>query len=91
MRAVVLSDAAVIRADDITLLEYVDPTRSESFQEAKDRIVADFEKTYIRSLLLKSHGNISEAARLAHKNRRAFWELIRKHHISVKSLRASVS
>ena len=91
MRAVVLSDAAVIRADDITLLEYVDPTRSESFQEAKDRIVAEFEKTYIRSLLLKSHGNISEAARLAHKNRRAFWELIRKHHISVKSLRASVS
>ena len=91
MRAVVLSDDAVIRADDITLLEHVDPTRSESFQEAKDRIVADFEKTYLRSVLLKSHGNISEAARLARKNRRAFWELIRKHHISVKSLRATVS
>jgi len=91
MRAVVLSDHAIIRGDDITLLEHVDPTRSESFQEAKDRTVADFERTYISSLLLKSHGNISEAARLARKNRRAFWELIRKHHISVSSLRASVS
>jgi len=91
MRAVVLSDDAVIRADDITLLGHIDPTQSESFQASKDRIVADFEKTYIRSLLLKSQGNISEAARLARKNRRAFWELIRKHHISVKSLRASAS
>jgi len=91
MRAVVLSGGEVIRADDITLLDQVDPARSESFQEAKDRIVAEFEKTYIRSLLLKCSGNISEAARMAHKNRRAFWELIRKHHISVKSLRSSIS
>jgi len=91
MRAVVLSDHAIIRANDITLVDHEDPTRSESFQEAKDRIVADFERTYISSLLLKCHGNISQAARLARKNRRAFWELIRKHHISVKNLRASVS
>jgi two-component system response regulator GlrR len=91
MRAVVLSGGEVIRADDITLLDKVDPARSESFREAKDRIVAEFEKTYIRSLLLKCSGNISEAARIAHKDRRAFWELIRKHHISVKSLRSSIS
>jgi two-component system, NtrC family, response regulator GlrR len=91
MRAVVLSDQAVIRADDITLLDHEYATESESFQQAKDRIVAEFETTYIRSLLLRCHGNISEAARLARKNRRAFWELIRKHHISVKSLRSSVS
>ena len=91
MRAVVLSDHKVIRAGDITLLDQKDPAQSESFQEAKDRIVAEFEKAYIRSLLLRCSGNISEAARMARKNRRAFWELIRKHHISVKSLRASVS
>ncbi|HMG73329.1 MAG TPA: sigma-54 dependent transcriptional regulator [Pyrinomonadaceae bacterium] len=91
MRAVVFSDHEVIRADDITLLDHKDPSLSESFQEAKDRIVAEFEKAYIRSLLLRCSGNISEAARIARKNRRAFWELIRKHHISVKSLRSSVS
>lgn len=91
MRAVVLSNHEVIRADDITLLEHEDTTGLESFQEAKDRIVADFERTYIRSLLLKCSGNISEAARMAHKNRRAFWELIRKHHISVKNLRSNAS
>lgn len=91
MRAVVLSDQKVIQADDITLLDQKDPGLSESFQEAKDRVVADFEKAYLRSLLLRCSGNISEAARMARKNRRAFWELIRKHHISVRSLRSSVS
>jgi DNA-binding NtrC family response regulator len=90
MRAVVLSGDPVIRAEDITLLDQVDPVRPESFQKAKDRMVAEFEKTYIRSLLLECSGNISEAARMAHKNRRAFWELIRKHNISVKSLRSSM-
>jgi DNA-binding NtrC family response regulator len=91
MRAVVLSDRKLIRADDITLLSHKHPALSESFQEAKDRIVAEFEIAYIRSLLLRCSGNISQAARAARKNRRAFWELIRKHHISVKSLRSSVS
>ena len=91
MRAVVLSDHKVIEAEDITLLEQDDAALSESFQEAKDRIVSEFERTYIRSLLMSCHGNISEAARMARKNRRAFWELIRKHHISAKSLRSNVS
>jgi two-component system response regulator GlrR len=91
MRAVVLSDNKIISADDITLLDHKDPWLSESFQEAKHRVVEDFESAYIRSLLLRCSGNISEAARMARKNRRAFWELIRKHHISVKSLRPSVA
>lgn len=91
MRAVVLSDHHVIRAEDITISDQEGPALSDSFQSAKDRVVAEFERTYIRSLLLSCDGNISQAARMAHKNRRAFWELIRKHHISVKSLRSSVS
>ena len=32
-------------------------------------------------------GNISRAARAADKNRRAFWELIRKHGIDAQSFR----
>jgi hypothetical protein len=34
-------------------------------------------------------GNISHAARLAKKNRRAFFELIKKHHIDVERFRSS--
>jgi two-component system, NtrC family, response regulator GlrR len=63
----------------------------ESFQKAKERMVEQFEKSYIKGLLLSHHGNISRAARAAQKDRRAFWELIRKHHISVQSLKTHPS
>ena len=40
---------------------------------------------YIERARLMSHGNISRAARSAQKSRRAFWELMRKHRIDVKT------
>jgi DNA-binding NtrC family response regulator len=59
------------------------PRGPESFQRAKARTIADFEKSYIEKLLIDCDGNISKAARAAQKNRRAFWELMRKHQIQV--------
>ncbi len=61
---------------------------AEGFQQAKARAVAEFEAAYIRDLLLLHQGNISRAAKSAEKNRRAFWELIRKHGIDAESFRA---
>jgi two-component system, NtrC family, response regulator GlrR len=60
---------------------------SEGLKQAKARAVAQFEVSYIRGLLLANDGNISRAARAADKNRRAFWELIRKHRIDAQSFR----
>lgn len=53
----------------------------ESFQLAKAKIVTEFERHYISGMLSRYHGNISQAARAAQKNRRAFWQLMRKHEI----------
>lgn len=49
------------------------------FQENKQRVINLFEKQYLRALLQRSNGNITQAARLAQKDRRAFWELMRRH------------
>ena len=46
-----------------------------------------FERAYIEEKLTSSGGNISQAARAAGKNRRYFWELIRKHRIEVNKFR----
>jgi two-component system response regulator GlrR len=59
----------------------------QGFQKAKARAVAQFEAGYIRELLVAHAGNISRAAKAADKNRRAFFELIRKHRIDVASFR----
>jgi DNA-binding NtrC family response regulator len=58
-----------------------------SFRDAKARVIIEFEREYIVRLLSSCDGNVSKAARVAGKNRRAFWELIRKHKISVQDLK----
>jgi hypothetical protein len=47
----------------------------------KSHAIAQFETTYVRRLLAENDVNISKAARSAKKNRRAFWQLMRKHEI----------
>lgn len=85
-RAIVLSDKDIIRSEDI--LQGIVPSSIDiSFQAVKARYVADFEKTYITGLLRSSQGNVSKAARAAKKNRRAFWQLMRKHRISAYQFR----
>jgi DNA-binding NtrC family response regulator len=79
-RAVALSESDVIRRDDLSLPSRVATPPPTSFREAKAR----FERAYIEDLLHAHRGNITRAAQAAHKNRRAFWELIRKHHIDVQ-------
>ena len=52
-----------------------------AFQEEKARIVAEFERTYLHKVMKKAAGNISQAARLAGKERRAFDRLLKKYGI----------
>ncbi|HEX3697555.1 MAG TPA: sigma 54-dependent Fis family transcriptional regulator [Polyangia bacterium] len=49
------------------------------FKEAKSRVVDDFERRYVESLLLRHRGNLSAAARSAEIDRKHLRELLRKH------------
>jgi DNA-binding NtrC family response regulator len=49
------------------------------FREAKARAVEAFERAYIMELLGRTHGNISEAARLAGKERSRLGKLVKKY------------
>lgn len=81
-RAVALSQTKTI--EEIDFGDTAQPIHSQdSFQDAKTKVVNNFEVAYIQNLLLEHHGNITQAAQVARKNRRAFWELIRKHGIDV--------
>lgn len=85
-RAAVLTRENVIQACDIDLPEMAEHSKL-SFKEAKEQSIMQFEKTYIKKLLIIHGGNISRAARAAQKHRRAFWELIRKYDIDASSLK----
>lgn len=87
-RAVVLAGSCRLRAGDLSLGADDENPEAHSFQEAKARVVRDFEQGYLRSVLGQCSGNISQAAVAAGKDRRAFWELLRKHAIDPGEFRA---
>jgi two-component system response regulator GlrR len=86
-RAVLFSEQTVIGEADIILPRQKAPVYNASFKEAKAGVISRFEKDYIERLLHAYQGNITKAARGAQKNRRAFWQLIRKHQIDVQTFK----
>jgi DNA-binding NtrC family response regulator len=51
----------------------------EGFNNAKTKAVDQFERQYLSKLLAQVEGNISQAARIAKKERRSFTRLLEKH------------
>jgi two-component system, NtrC family, response regulator GlrR len=88
-RIIVFALQPIIQKNDIVLSLSKNIEVQESFQTNKSRAVAQFERSYIQKILLAYHGNISQAAKAAQKNRRAFWELIRKHNIDVPQYKSN--
>ncbi len=84
-RALVFSEQSLINCDDIYLPGTPPPAKELSFKALKAQAIAEFETAYLRRMLTLNDWNISEAARAAQKNRRAFWQLMRKHDIAGQS------
>lgn len=88
-RGVLLARGTVVDATDIELAGVIPAAPiEESFRTMKARLVEDFERGYIGLLLSANHGNVTHAARAAGKNRRAFFELMRKYCITSDAYRA---
>ncbi len=53
------------------------PTRLPSFDEARD----EFTRNYLSQILQITGGNVSQAARLAKRNRTDFYKLLSRHQL----------
>lgn len=91
LRAVLLTAHTRLQSEDIDFDDgrCTDIAAPMGFREAKAQAVESFERHYLEALLARSGGNISRAAREAHKNRRAFFELLRRRDIDPARYRAS--
>ncbi len=57
------------------------PPGHEIFRDAKERMVRQFERSYLVQVMAAVDGNVSRAARLAGMQRRDFQRLLRKHDV----------
>ena len=78
-RAIVLCDGDTIELSHLSLPGEPEAGENDSFQKTKGRVVRRFEHDFLATILRAHQGNITRAARAVRKNRRAFWELLRKH------------
>ena len=81
---VVLGETQVVQPEDLPMpckRVAVGPGRG-SFKRAKLLAVEAFERAYASELLHVHHGNITQAALEAKKDRRAFGRLIKKYGIT---------
>jgi DNA-binding NtrC family response regulator len=56
------------------------------FHEAKGQYVEQFEREYLASLVARTGGNMSEAARRAQVDRTTLYRLMEKHGLSRRAL-----
>lgn len=93
LRAYTLSDGdtvtieALVAADPAIACawQHADSGRTdaaESFRQAKAHAIAAFERSYLEQVLQQAHGNVTQAARLAGKDRRALGKLLKKYGIA---------
>jgi two-component system, NtrC family, nitrogen regulation response regulator GlnG len=75
------STGPVLEAEALGLGEGGDAPAT--FHEAKDRLIANWERAYVAELLHRTRGNVSRAARVAGLDRVSLHRLIKKHAISV--------
>jgi len=85
-RTIVLTTDRLIQFCDIGSRGSEDKPEDQSFRRSKASAIDQFERSYIRRLLLVHDGNITKAAQSAGKDRRAFWELMRKHQIPARQV-----
>jgi two-component system response regulator GlrR len=80
-RALVLSTGTVLCESDIDIAADHRVPVNTSFKAQKAQVVNEFERRYLQETVTRCGGNITLAAKAAQKNRRAFFELLRKHHV----------
>ena len=82
-QSIALSSESVISANLVKNALRDDSTQFPSFQQAREH----FERDYLAKLLKITAGNVSQAARIAQRNRTEFYKLLNRHHLVAESYR----
>jgi two-component system response regulator AtoC len=90
-QAMLVATTSTLHASDIDLPDHRHTAccESETLASHKSRAANESERNYILSVLVQHEGNVTQAARMAGKDRRTFQRLLRKHGIDRTAIRMS--
>ena len=85
-RAVVYAQGALVSSADLGLdspefadsMAWPEEIMQKSFSDARDQVVADFERAYVSAALVAADGNVSEAARRSGLPRKSLWRIAQR-------------
>jgi len=89
--AVLAEPDQILRPDDIPVYDdqatesvpmAASPMLDEAYHQAKESVIARFEREYLARLVSRAGGNMSKAARLASVDRTTLYRLMDKHNIT---------
>jgi two-component system response regulator GlrR len=81
---VALATSPIISAELVQSALGIGPARLPSFDEARD----EFTRNYLSQILQITGGNVSQAARLAKRNRTDFYKLLSRHQLTPDDFKA---
>jgi two-component system response regulator GlrR len=84
-QAMISAVGPLVYREDIQLDERKEALPFKSFKEAKQ----EFERNYVMNVLRITHGNVAEAARLSKKDRKDFYDVLRKYKLRPQDFRNS--
>jgi len=83
-QSVALSTESLINASLVSNALRDKTSQLPTFQDARDQ----FERDYLAKLLKLTAGNVSQAAKIAQRNRTEFYKLLNRHHLIAEAFRA---
>jgi two-component system, NtrC family, response regulator GlrR len=86
-QAVALTNTEIVPAKWVEQAMQVELNEVDSFEEARKR----FERDYLTRLLKLTEGSVSQAARLAKRNRTEFYKLLQRHGLEPAQFKTHVS
>jgi transcriptional regulator with PAS, ATPase and Fis domain len=70
-----------LSSKSVDVIELENAQLELTYQQAKLRILQEFDRAYLNRLIKRTRGNVTKAAQLAGKERRAFGKLLKRYRI----------
>lgn len=86
-QAVALSTTSIVTPAQLETAIRGDTGDLSSFESAR----FDFERDYLAKLLKITNGNVTQAARLAKRNRTEFYKLLQRHHLNPSMFKPGIA